>query len=248
MQAFFRDHILSEEDLITPYEQTRAGFIALALEKNRRATPFIEEARALKAIASVCKEPIELLGFDEIRSSILTASGISDKASNYLTEDNKNEAIKGLIKEFLEPAGKYFIDELVYRFLLTRGDSLGGRMRNLGGILGEHKFSRALISTLSVEGRNYCWLHAKSKKWFQATSNEPDIELYLRGISWKYRGTDRTLLYNLTVPFVKKNVDLCLFNKKKEQFDSTKKSCHYSASAYIALGELKGGIDPAGAR
>ena len=118
MQVFFRDHILSEKDLITPYEQTRAGFIALALEKNRRATPFIEEARALKAIAAVCKEPIELLNFLEIRSSILTASGISDKASNYLTEDNKNEAIKSLIEVFLEPAGKDFIDELVYRFLL----------------------------------------------------------------------------------------------------------------------------------
>lgn len=114
MQAFFRDHTL--KDLITPYEQTRAGFIVLALEKNRRATTFIEEARALKAIA--CKEPIELLGFDEIRSSILTASGVSDKASNYLTEDNKNEAIKSLIEGFLEPAGKDFIDELVYRFLL----------------------------------------------------------------------------------------------------------------------------------
>ena len=106
-------------------------------------------------------------------------------------------------------------------------------MRNLGGILGEHKFSRALIST--VEGRDYCWLHSKSKKWIRATSNDPDIELYLKGISWKYRETDRTLIYNLTVPFVKKNVDLCLFDKKKEQFDSTKKSCHYSASAYIAL-------------
>ena len=53
----------------------------------------------MKAIA--CKEPIELLGFDEIRSSILTASGISDKASNYLTEDNKNEAIKSFVKRFL---------------------------------------------------------------------------------------------------------------------------------------------------
>ena len=41
----------------------------------------------------------------------------------------------------------------------------------------------------------------------------------------------------------KKNVDLCLFDKQKDQFNSTKQSCHYSA--YIALEELKGGIDPA---
>ena len=161
-------HITSEKDLITPYEQTRAGFIALALEKNKRATPFIEEARALKSITSICKKPIDLLDFLELRSSILTAAGVSDKASKYLREEDKEEAIKGLIEKFLEPAGKDFIDELVYRFLLTRGDSLGGRMRNLGGILGEQKLSRALISTLSVEGSH--WLHSKSRKWIQVDS------------------------------------------------------------------------------
>ena len=55
-------------------------------------------------------------------------------------------------------------------------------MRNLGGILGEQKLSRALISTLSVEG--FHWLHSKLRKWIQADS----IELDLKGISWKYRG------------------------------------------------------------
>ena len=29
----FNNHLTSYEDLITPYEETRAGFIALALEK-----------------------------------------------------------------------------------------------------------------------------------------------------------------------------------------------------------------------
>ena len=33
----FNNHLKSYEDLITPYEETRAGFIALALEKNRTA-------------------------------------------------------------------------------------------------------------------------------------------------------------------------------------------------------------------
>ncbi len=48
-----RQHLTSSKSLVTTYEETRAGFVALALEKNRRATPFIEEARSLKAAASL---------------------------------------------------------------------------------------------------------------------------------------------------------------------------------------------------
>ncbi|MDR3112572.1 MAG: type II restriction endonuclease [Elusimicrobiota bacterium] len=35
-------HIAKPEDLVTSYNETRSGFIAIALEKNRRATPYIE--------------------------------------------------------------------------------------------------------------------------------------------------------------------------------------------------------------
>jgi len=41
----FKNYFKSPEDLITPYEETRAGFVSFALEKNRQATPFVEEAR-----------------------------------------------------------------------------------------------------------------------------------------------------------------------------------------------------------
>ncbi len=40
----FRKHLSGSTDLVTTYEETRAGFVSLALEKNRRATPFIEQA------------------------------------------------------------------------------------------------------------------------------------------------------------------------------------------------------------
>lgn len=243
----FRDHLSQSEKLITPYEATRAGFVALALEKNRKATPFVEEAKALKVIASKCKKPSDLLDIPSIRSSLLTASGISDKASNYLGEDDKTDAIQGLIDNFLDPSGEDFAEELIYRFLLTRGDSLGGSMRNLGGVLGERKLSRAIISILKIEGRDYEWLHSKSKKWIKQSHDDSDIELYMKGIYWTTEGKHRTLIYNLTVPIVKKNVDLCLFNARPNNYIKAKNSCHYFPQTYIALGELKGGIDPAGA-
>jgi hypothetical protein len=56
----YRRHLKSSDDLVTSYEAVRAGFVALALEKNRRASPFVEQARALKIAASSALVPAEL--------------------------------------------------------------------------------------------------------------------------------------------------------------------------------------------
>lgn len=244
----FKNHLKSYEDLITPHEETRAGFIALALEKNRTATPFVEEAKALKVFASRAKTPKELLEIDEIQDSLLTAAGASDKAKAHLREGDKQEAIKGLIENFLEPSGKSFVDELVYRFLLTRGDSLGGRMRNLGGKLGEWRFTRAFMSTCSVSGVDLEYLDSESKDWARPNT-EINIERRVKGLCWVSDGNERTLIYNLTVPTVENNVDFCLFDCSPNEiiFGRNRDSAHHKPEKYLALGELKGGIDPAGA-
>jgi len=46
------NHLSNSESLVTTYEATRAGFVALALEKNKLGSPYVEQARALKATAS----------------------------------------------------------------------------------------------------------------------------------------------------------------------------------------------------
>ncbi len=91
--------INSAADLVTPGERTRAGFISLALEKNYLAVPYVEEAKALKALAGKIKYPADLLTVSDLGAGLLTASGLSDKSLNYLTEDDKINAIKGLIEE-----------------------------------------------------------------------------------------------------------------------------------------------------
>jgi hypothetical protein len=45
----YRNHLKSSDDIVTTYEATRAGFVALALEKNRRATPYVAEALRTRA-------------------------------------------------------------------------------------------------------------------------------------------------------------------------------------------------------
>ncbi len=81
MKASYLKHLTSSKDLETTYEAIRAGLVALALEKNRRATPFIEQARSLKVAASQVKGPRDLL-----------ESGILENAAN-LTDDEQIASI-----------------------------------------------------------------------------------------------------------------------------------------------------------
>lgn len=95
-----------------------------------------------KLLTIKAKKPKDLLKIKDLRVGLLTASGLSEKALNYLTENDRTLAITGLIEKFLEPAGENFTDELIYRYLITKGDALGGKARNLAGTLGERKFLR----------------------------------------------------------------------------------------------------------
>lgn len=90
----YRAHLSSSTDLVTAYEEIRAGFVALALEKNRRATPVVEQARALQAAASKATTPASLLTISGIQPALLAAAGLSDKATKHLTDNDKTEAIR----------------------------------------------------------------------------------------------------------------------------------------------------------
>lgn len=234
-------------DLVTSREKTRAGFIAMALEKNYIAVPYVEEAKALKSLAQEVKKPKDLLKVDGLRVGLLTASGLSDKSLNYLTEEDKLTAIKGLIEEFLEPAGEDFINELVYRYLLTKGDALGGKARNLAGSLGERKFLRSMLSVFSIGGIEFKWKDSETNSWLDKPKDDTGLEKRIKALYWKSKKEDRLLILNTTIPIVNKNVDLSLINGVIDDLKTGKNSIIHRPERYLALGELKGGIDPAGA-
>ncbi len=238
-------HLSRSDDLVTSYEAIRAGFVALALEKNRQGTPTVEEARALKATASQAKDAASLLKIPGIEAALLTAAGVSDKAAQHMQAEDKLHAIQGLIEHFLQPAGPAFVEELVYRFLLTRGDSLGGSMRNLGGVMAQRKFTRTMIATLSLAGTSYQWYDSASKTWVPLSGDDADIEARAKGLAWSKARQLRTMVYNHRVPLVGNNVDVCLLRCSPQE-EASGHVCSTPA-LYIALGELKGGIDPAGA-
>jgi Restriction endonuclease BsobI len=233
-------HLNQMNDLETTYEAIRSGFISLALEKNQRSSPLVEEARVLKRIAETANNPQNLLHITDIQAALLTASGISEKAKKYLQPQDKQQAILELIENFLEPAGNHFVEELVYRFLLIRGDALGGIMRNAGGRIAQRKLTRAILATLNIAGIPYRCLNRTNDKG-------QNVEELIQGISWRQGTRDRTLIFNVTVPIVGNNIDLCLLSCQREDLKKKAIIKEISPDSYLALGELKGGIDPAGA-
>lgn len=72
-------HLSSADDLVTKPEATRAGFLALAIERNRLATPLAAQARALKVAAQSAGGVERCINDAEIRPAILAAAGVSEK-------------------------------------------------------------------------------------------------------------------------------------------------------------------------
>lgn len=239
-------HITKPEDLVTSYQETRAGFIAIALEKNRQATPYIEEARALQHRIKKINSPEKMFGLPDIRNGLIAAAGLSDKAASHLGEDGCTAAIKEFIEKFLVPAGDRFKEELVFRFLLTKGDALGGKMRNIVGALAQRRLCLSIISALRLSDIHFFIFNDISNQWIPSKGIDDDTSIEnAKAISWGIsQRKHRTLYFNITVPVVKNNIDMILLDTAHtENIKTTISQCEN----YIALGELKGGIDPAGA-
>lgn len=240
-------HLSCADDLVTSHEQTRAGFVSLALERCTRASRYVDEARVLQSKASRAKVPDDLLGMSDLREGLITAAGVSDKAAGHLENEDKTTAIIELIGKYLKPAGDKFVEELVFRYLLTRGDTLGGSMRNVGGLLAQRKLTRYLMASLRLAGVSYSWISVSNQKglWGPSTvEDDADSCCGVKGICWVSAKGSRKLFFNIKVPLVKNSVDLILLDARLQDNDE---AVIADSNRYIALGELKGGIDPAGA-
>lgn len=244
------NYITKASDLVNTYESTRNGFLEYALRKSKESIPYIDKAKALKLILEQkTNQPRDILKLDEIKNSCYEAAGVSVKANNYLTENDLNDILLEFIKEFLEPAGKQYVEELIYRYLLTSGDALGGRMRNLVGSIANEKLTRNIVSQLQILSIRFEYYNKLSKSWLKSKDYSIDQVSDIRAIKWTLNsGEQRQLIYNLTVPFVKKNIDLVILNCHTDIITGKEfKKLINVPKNYELLGELKGGIDPAGA-
>ena len=89
----------------------------------------MDDARALRSLVlEQCAAPRDVLNLASGQKALVVAAGVSDKAARHLDAEDRREAVRVLVGEFLEPQGDKWVDELIYRFLLTRGDALRGEM------------------------------------------------------------------------------------------------------------------------
>ena len=241
----FNRFIVSPQSLITSREEIRAGFLRIALEKNRVSDPYVKNALAFKAMTEGISSPENLLDMPEIRPFLITASGLSEKSLTHLSNDDKLAAVRELIEKFLKPAGANFVDEVIYRYLLIKGDAVGGTMRNRIGVIGQERFIRALLSVMNVQNIRCEKLPVKSSSWQIIQPDALDAESDVKALHWHNKKGHRILVLNVNIPAVKKNVDICLFSGAVSDYD--KGSLVNDSARSLMFGELKGGIDPAGA-
>src|SRR5262249_17465335 len=139
--------ISSASDLITDRDITRAGFLSQALAKVERADAHVAAAKRLWAelehIPELKSLPAHVLS--PLQTDLLAAAGFSDKALNNLKEyrarGDLQPALDAVLKRIEETSPDNWRAEVLFRFLLTKGDSLGGSMRNVTGARGGTLFA-----------------------------------------------------------------------------------------------------------
>jgi type II restriction enzyme len=230
-------YVQSSKDLVTPIDITQSGFLQQALRKTKEASPYVDQAKRLLNKLQAAHSPKELLGLPEIRNDLITAAGFSDKATNYFSPSELEEALLRVLREIEQRTGSDWRTEITYRFLLTRGDTLGGVMRNIMGAEAKVKFIEAILAALRDKSIKPAVSRTESEK--------------VQQVSWP----GRVLLFDKTPKIIGKNIDAILLKQQHDERTLLTNSESYlpvanllgNRESYLACGEVKGGIDPAGA-
>lgn len=220
-------YIQKSKDLQTNRRTICDGFLSVALLKTEKARPYIEEANKFHKALKGTKSVADLLLLTEYRNALISACGFSDKAKSKLTSGELNFAIKQVLERIHKETSDGFREEILYRYLLTKGDTLGGSMRNIAGASAGVKFVERILNQLSNR--------KIATKIIKSDSGK------IQRIIWN----GRMLLFDTTPKLIKKNIDVILLNSGKAELPE--EELLSDENKYIACGELKGGIDPAGA-
>ena len=222
--------IQSHKDLVTTAESTRLGFLEQALKKTEVAEAFVDSANKLRERLETADNPDEAIAITSIREELIAAAGFSDKASNHSSASELRQALKTVLERIHEESEGTAIDwrdNVVYRFLLTKGDTVGGMMRNITGAAATSQFAQEVLRILQEKNMTPQSLYSPS--------NRHKIQ--------RIRWGQKVLYFDKTPKFIGKNIDVILLKNRP----GTLAAQLNRKEDFIACGELKGGIDPAGA-
>ncbi|MBQ4199758.1 MAG: type II site-specific deoxyribonuclease [Kiritimatiellae bacterium] len=241
-------YVLCPQDLVTTQEARRDGFLAIALRRDVESTPYIDQGKALWAqLNATTKCCGDVLKMPELQSELLLAAGYSVKAQGNMDDDDKTRLLEEFIKRVIGPVGRKYVDEIVYRYLLALGEQLGGRMRNAIGVMAREKLSQKVAAQLRLRHLPFAVCGGKGE-WIDGLECSVADVSAAKAIKWANGEYVRMLVHNVNVPGVSKNVDFVVFNKFSNALDAKSLAPILADQKnYVVMGELKGGIDPAGA-
>lgn len=223
--------IKSAKDLQTTHEAIRKGFLEQAILKTERAAPYVEAAGIFERALKNSETLEDILSNSELRDDLITACGFSDKARMKLTAKELDESVRKVLAKIEKTTGELYKVDILYRYLLTKGDTLGGSMRNMTGSLAGIKLVELIAERLKAKKADIQLSKTKSGK--------------VKRIAWG----SRVLLFDVKLPssIISNNIDVILLSSEESGNEDLDKTLLADETKYVACGELKGGIDPAGA-
>jgi type II restriction enzyme len=205
-------------DLITDPATRAEGFESQAAKKSELMKRYID--RGLQAINELQKSKKNFSDMSkELQDFFIAAAGLSRKSLQHLDQ----KTIEKIIMDILpmdDLSNNKIVNDILYRFLLTSGDALGGEMRNIIGDLGQTK----LIEVFEEYSNNN-----KIKYEIKCSKSEKVSEFI-----WQ----KQRIIFNKKPKFIDKSIDIIVLKKDGDLENPLD---------YLACGELKSGIDPAGA-
>ena len=216
------------EDLVTANGATSVGFLEQAQTKADKAAPHLRDALELREHLRDKRTLDEALRDGAIYRQLAAGAGFSEKALGHVSQRDIKRALQSSLGQL---SRRDWREELVYRFLLTRGDSLGGFMRNYAGYRAASKFSTLLADELDKTGIR-C-----------VVDRAPDKPDKVNAVTWE----KRLIVFNRKFPHTGKNVDAILLAAKDGMPGQAASLLKDHPHRILACGELKGGVDPAGA-
>lgn len=211
--------ILSSKALQTSAADTVKGFIWQSEQKLPQAAAFVNVSNYfVQKIPTITSWDV-VFNDSKLKGFVIAASCLSKKSLNHINSTEQRKIIESLI-DINKLKDSSYLNQIQARFFLTCGDSLGGTMRNVVGQSAQLKLTKLIIEKLQQKGQE-----------IELQQNSTDKVI---SITWN----DRFLCFDKKPLFINKSVDFILI-KSAGNIESPQ--------SYLACGELKGGIDPAGA-
>ncbi len=180
---------------------------------------------------------------------LLGAAGFTEKAKSAIgIEKTKRLLRRHLSERERDWHDRDVIETILYRYTLNCGDQLGGVKRNDTGRQAEIKFGEYLFQRMQTKYKRVGVSYLPRSRHNFLNLLGTDIKVLLESGLSALQWPGRVLAFNTTCPFVGKNVDMILLKTPRtisSRIDM--RELLRERENYILCGELKGGIDPAGA-